>query len=139
MGRTLVAKVSDDVDRNSDVVGDERLVLEGGHERIETLEDGERDGEEQRDVAEVRLEGGLVRKGVTRDPLSLHGPVEADVRSQDRDPGEGSEDRDRRDKVVEDGQTVCEGRREVSQITLVPLVLHELVTHQTMRRGKPIP
>lgn len=139
MGRTLVAKVSDDVDRNSDVVGDERLVLEGGHERIETLEDGERDGEEQRDVAEVRLEGGLVREGVSRDPLSLHGPVEADVRSQDRDPGEGSEDRDRRDKVVEDGQTVCEARREVSQITLVPLVLHELVTHQTMRRGKPIP
>ena len=139
MGRTLVAKVSDDVDRNSDVVGDERLVLEGGHERIETLEDGERDGEEQRDVAEVRLEGGLVRESVSRDPLSLHGPVEADVRSQDRDPGEGSEDRDRRDKVVEDGQTVCEGRREVSQITLVPLVLHELVTHQTMRRDKPIP
>jgi hypothetical protein len=139
VGRTLVAKVSDDVDRNSDVVGDERLVLEGGHERIETLEDGERDGEEQRDVAEVRLEGGLVREGVSRDPLSLHGPEETDVRSQDRDPGEGSEDRDRRDKVVEDGQTVCEGRREVSQITLVPLILRELVTHQTMRRGKPIP
>jgi hypothetical protein len=89
-------------------VGNERLVVEG-HERIETLEDREGDGEEQGDVGEVRLERSLVRERVTRDSLSLHGPLETDERSQDGDPGEGSEDGDGRDKVVEDSQTVCEG------------------------------
>lgn len=94
-------------------MGDERLVCEG-HERIESLEDGEDDGEAQRDDGEVGLEGSLVRESVSGDSLSLHGPVETDVRSQDGNPGKSSKDGDGRDKVVEDDETICKSKRHVS-------------------------
>ena len=100
-------------------MGDERLVVEG-HEGIETLEDREGDGKEERNVGEVRLERSLVRESVTRDSLSLHGPLETDVRSQDGDPGKGSEDGNGGYEVVENDETVYEQVKHQSQSPDLP-------------------
>lgn len=54
MGRTLVADVAKDVNGDTDVVGDEALVVEW-HEGVEALEEREGASEEQGKVGEVRL------------------------------------------------------------------------------------
>lgn len=103
----LVSDVTKDVDGDTDVVGDEVGVVERGvHERVETLEEAQDASEHKCEPSGIRLEGGFVREGITRDPLGLHSSHECDVRREDRDPSETAENRDGRSKVAKDLESV---------------------------------
>ena len=67
----LVANVSEDVNWDTDVVGDERLVVKE-HERVEALEEGQKAGEKEGKVGGPGLEGGFVRESVSGDSLGFH-------------------------------------------------------------------
>jgi len=54
-GLTVIPAIPDNIDGDPDVAGDEALIGER-HERVESLEDGAGDCEEERDVGEPWLE-----------------------------------------------------------------------------------
>lgn len=58
--RTLVSDVTKDVDRDTDVVGDETLVVEGVHNGVKALEEGQEAGKDKGKVGKVWLEWLLI-------------------------------------------------------------------------------
>lgn len=84
----LPEDVEEEVNGDSDVIGDEVLVAEAAGPDIEAVEEDDDREEHQRDPGEVRLEGGLEDEGVAVNTLGLESSVEANVRNADGNPGE---------------------------------------------------
>jgi hypothetical protein len=110
------------------------LTSRGKEECYSPFEERDEERETKGDVGSVRLEGSLVGKGVSRDAVRLEGSHEAHVRDEDGhptkerkpdelsdsrsdeeklkkrnrgSPSDGTQHRNDRDKVLEDGQSLA--------------------------------
>ena len=101
-----MSEEEDEVQGNTEVAGDEGLVVElnagGLDEDVEVLSQGDEAAEEQSDVGSPDAEGCLVREGVGGNVLRTTCPDEVDVRDEQGDPGEDTEDGGEVDEVDED-------------------------------------
>lgn len=103
---TLESEITKNVDGNTDIRGDEQLVVEW-HKGVESFEEDQDGGEGEGEVGKVWLQGlsgistespdeqcdtdRFVGQGVSRDTLSLHSSHETDMTGQDGDPGQTTE------------------------------------------------
>lgn len=105
LGDPLVAEEEGEVDGDADVAGDEGrvVVLEGdaGDEGVEVLGDGDEDADEEGHVRAPDAQGRRVRHHVVRDALGLARAHEPDVRHEDGDPGEQTQNGGHVDEVAE--------------------------------------
>ncbi|KFY22760.1 hypothetical protein V493_06341, partial [Pseudogymnoascus sp. VKM F-4281 (FW-2241)] len=107
----LVSKDHTEVQRDAQVRSDEVLVVPLavrvlpvvlGNEVVEALEDGDQAAEAETDVRAPESAGGDKGQGAVGDVLGAAGAHKVDVRHENRDPGEETEDGDEVDKVLED-------------------------------------
>ena len=85
-------EVQTEIDGDTDVIGDECLIIPFSGNRVETVEKDDQAEENQGRRAEIWLEGRSEGQGLAIDTLCLEGIVEAEVRSVDADPSEKSGD-----------------------------------------------
>lgn len=81
-------QVQAEIDGNTDVVGDESLVIPLSGNRVEPIEENDQAEEDAGDICEIRLEGRLHRQRIAVNALSKAGVVEADVGNADANPRE---------------------------------------------------
>ncbi|GKT46287.1 uncharacterized protein ColSpa_06468 [Colletotrichum spaethianum] len=102
----LVAEDEDEVKRDTEVTGDEGLVLllakVAADEDIVVLGKSDDDAKGQSAVRAPDTEGGDVGKDLVGDVLGLAGLAPPDVGDKDRDPGQQTEDGSQVDEVAED-------------------------------------
>lgn len=106
----LVTEDHDDVEWDSEVGGDEVLVVELSvsswlvvwHKVVESLEESDEAAEEERDVGSPDSSWRDEWHLAVEDTLGLASSNKVDVGDQDRDPGEDTEDGDEVDEVGED-------------------------------------
>lgn len=111
LGDELVSEDQNQIQGNTQVSGDEVLVVEVApflvvREDVVVLGENDQNAETQGDVGADDAEGGDVGQVGVGDVLGATGAHEVDVGDQDRDPGQETEDSDQVDEVLEDGLRV---------------------------------
>lgn len=81
--------------------GDEALVVKGGKESRETLENKNEHGDEDCNVRRIGLEGRLVRECIPRHALRFAAGHESNVGKENADPGKTTKDAHSRSQVGE--------------------------------------
>lgn len=106
LGEDHVAEEEDEVERDTEVGGDEGGVVEAlaglDDEDAKVLGEGDDAAEEEGDVAAPDAEGRLVGHDAVGDVLGAAGLDEVDVGDEDGDPGQDAEDGGQVDEVLED-------------------------------------
>ena len=81
-------EVECEINGNSDIVGDEPLVIEAACDRVEAVEEDDEGEEPESNPGEIRLERRCELHIGAVDTLCLASGVEPDVSNADADPGE---------------------------------------------------
>lgn len=104
----LISEKHDEVERDTEVGGDEILGIEVAvflrvvHEDVVILGEGNKAAEDKSEIRAVLSEGCFVGKRGERDILGHAGTDKVDMGDEDRDPGKETENGDKVDKVTED-------------------------------------
>ena len=77
-----------EIDGNTDVIGNEGLVIETSGNAVESVEQDDYREEDEGSICCVWLESGFVDEGIPVDSLCPHSLVESNIGNQDRGPRE---------------------------------------------------